>query len=253
LKKDVEFIWTEEQVQSFNTLKQSLYTQPLLQYPDFSKLFVITTDASGFAIGGILSQGTMGKDLPIAYTSRLLNQTEKNYSTIKKELLAIVYSVHYFRSYVYGRKFLLVTDHRPLTWLHSVKNPISRLVRWRLKLAKYEYEVLYKAGKMNVNADALSRNSVDEYKISLINEESTDNKTDDEIFDAPSRFQTRNIYTPSMENDNESNGINRESYEKKESDNEQNESETMNDSEDNDTNYKTARENQSLEEKIIYT
>ncbi|KAL6421421.1 hypothetical protein ACFW04_013882 [Cataglyphis niger] len=120
------FDWTDEQESAFVQLREALCTEPILQYPDFTKPLVVTTDASGYAIGGILSQGSIGKDLPIAYTSRLLNTAEKNYSTIEKELLAI--------------------------------DPTSRLVRWRLKLAEYEYEVKYKAGRTNVNADALSRN-----------------------------------------------------------------------------------------------
>ena len=160
LKKDVHFIWKEEQEQAFVQLRDALCTEPILQYPDFTRSFVVTTDASGFAVGGILSQGPIGKDLPIAYTSRLLNAAEKNYSTIEKELLAIVYCVNHFRPYLYGREFQLVTDHKPLVWLHSVKDPTSRLVRWRLKLAEYEYKVIYKAGKTNVNADALSRNPI---------------------------------------------------------------------------------------------
>ena len=94
----------------------------------------------------------------IAYTSRLLNSAEQNCSTIEKELLAIVHCVNYFHPYLYGHRFLLVTDHKPLVWLHSVKDLTSRLVRWRLKLAEYDYEVIYKAGKINANADALSRN-----------------------------------------------------------------------------------------------
>ncbi|KMQ89174.1 enzymatic polyprotein endonuclease reverse [Lasius niger] len=158
LKKDEPFVWQTKQEEAFVQLRDALCTEPILQYPDFTKPFVVTTDASGHAIGGILSQGTIGKDLPIAYSSRLLNNAERNYSTIEKELLAIVYCVNYFRPYLYGRKFYLVTDHKPLVWLHSVKDPTSRLVRWRLKLAEYEYEVVYKAGKTNVNADALSRN-----------------------------------------------------------------------------------------------
>jgi len=95
------------------------------QYRNFIKPFVVTTDASGYAIGGILSQ-TIGKDLPITYTSRLLNKAEQNYFIIEKELFAIVYSVQFFQSYIYGRKFTLVMDHQPLKWLHSVKDPISR-------------------------------------------------------------------------------------------------------------------------------
>lgn len=158
LKKDAEFRWSDSQEQAFVTLKISLCKEPLLQYPDFTLPFVVTTDASKYAIGGILSQGEIGKDRPIAYTSRLLNSAEQNYSTIEKELLAIVYSVNYFRPYLYGHKFTLVTDHKPLVWLDSVKDPTSRLARWRLKLAEYEYKIRYKAGKMNLNADALSRN-----------------------------------------------------------------------------------------------
>jgi len=73
---------------------------------------LVTTDASGYTIGGILSQGTMGKDLSIVYISQLLNKTEQNYSIIEKELLAIVYSVQFFRPYIYSKKFKLVTDHR---------------------------------------------------------------------------------------------------------------------------------------------
>lgn len=161
LKKDEEFNWKEEQEQAFTQLRNALCTEPVLQYPDFTKPFIVTTDASGYAIGGILSQGPIGKDAPIAYTSCLLNDAEKNYSTIEKELLAIVYCVNHFRPYLYGRKFSLVTDHKPLVWLHSVKDPTSRLVRWRLKLAEYEYQVMYKARKTNVNADALSRNPVE--------------------------------------------------------------------------------------------
>jgi len=158
LKKESAFVWTEKQTEAFTILRDALCSQPLLQYPDFSRPFVVTTDASKIAIGGILSQGPIGKDLPIAYTSRLLNNAEQNYSTIERELLAIVYSVNYFRPYLFGRKFQLVTDHKPLVWLNSVKDPSSRLIRWRLKLAEYDYEMTYKAGKINANADALSRN-----------------------------------------------------------------------------------------------
>lgn len=129
LKKDEAFVWTETQEEAFLTLRNQLCADPLLQYPDFTKPFIITTDASGYAIGGILSQGTIGKDRPIAYTSRLLSAAEQNYSTIEKQLLAIVYSVNHFRPYVYGNKFSLVTDRKPLVWLDSVKDPTSRLIQ----------------------------------------------------------------------------------------------------------------------------
>ena len=157
LKKDVPFIWSDDQQQSFDHCKKILTESPILQYPDFSKEFILTTDASIHAIGAILSQGEIGKDLPIAYASRTLNKAESNYSTIERELLAIVWAVKHFRPYLFGRRFKIVTDHKPLTWLFSVKDPGSRLVRWRLKLEEFDYEIIYKAGKNNTNADALSR------------------------------------------------------------------------------------------------
>ena len=86
-----------------------------------------------------------------------LQGAEINYSTIEKELFAIVFYVHHFRPYLYGQKFILVTDHRPLVWLYSIKDPVSRLARWRIKLSEYDYEIVYKPGRVNSNADALSR------------------------------------------------------------------------------------------------
>jgi len=158
LKRDAPFIWTHLQEKAFNTLRDELCKEPILQYPDFNKPFILTVDACGYAIGGVLSQGQIGKDLPLTYTSRILNNAERNYSTIEKECLAIVYCVTYFRHYLYGRHFTILTDHKPLIWLHSIKDPSSRLWKWRLRLSEYDFDINYKAGKTNAVADALSRN-----------------------------------------------------------------------------------------------
>ncbi|XP_076285579.1 uncharacterized protein LOC143211634 [Lasioglossum baleicum] len=160
LGKGKKFKWAEEQENSFKQLRDELCREPILQFPDFNKPFIITTDASEYAIGAVLSQGEIGSDLPIAYASRSLNKAERNYSATEKECLAMVYAVIYFRPYVYGTKFTLVTDHRPLVWLHSVKDPTSRLMKWKLRLLEYDYQVVHKSGKINKNADALSRNPV---------------------------------------------------------------------------------------------
>lgn len=157
LKKGEKIEHTSEFVDTFELCKKILCNDPILKYPDFEKPFVLTTDASNVAIGAVLSQGKVGNDLPIAYASRTLNPAETNYSTIEKELLAIVWATKYFRPYLFGRKFLIVTDHKPLQWLFNLKEPSSRLVRWRLKLEEYTYEIVYKKGKSNTNADALSR------------------------------------------------------------------------------------------------
>lgn len=133
-------------------------------------------------MGAILSQGEIGKDLPIAYASRTLNGAEQNYSVTEKELLAIVFGVKHFRPYLFGRPFIIATDHRPLTWLKGCKDPSSRLMRWKILLNDYDYEIMYKAGTMNSNADALSRSPVAEIHTLNIhaNDRPSDNKTDPE-------------------------------------------------------------------------
>lgn len=115
------------------------------------------TDASQYAIGAVLSQGEIKADKPIAYASHTLNKAEINYSVIQKELLAIVWAVKYFRPYLYGQKFKIITDHRPLTYLFKIKDASSQLMRWRLQLEEYDYEIVYRAGSLYANADCLSR------------------------------------------------------------------------------------------------
>lgn len=155
-RKNVEFIWNEECQKSFENLKQSLVTPPVLQYPNLSEtnMFTVQTDASGYAIGAILSNGD-GR--PVAYTSRGLNKAETNYPTIEKELLAIVWAIKYFRPYLYGRKFKILTDHKPLIYLFNLRDPSSRLLKFRLALEEYDFTVEYVKGTDNAAADALSR------------------------------------------------------------------------------------------------
>ncbi|CAK1591326.1 unnamed protein product [Parnassius mnemosyne] len=157
LKKHTPFCWKNEQQLAFEVLKEKLTTSRVLAYPDFSKPFILTCDASNFAISAILSQGQIGKDHPIAFASRTLNKAECNYSVTEKECLAIVFGTKAFRPYLYGRTFTIVTDHKPLQWLFSCKDPGSRLIRWRLKLEEFDYIIVHKKGKINTNADALSR------------------------------------------------------------------------------------------------
>lgn len=157
LKKRNKIIIDQRYIDAFNQCKELLTNAPLLQYPDYDKPFVLTTDASNVALGAVLSQGQIGHDKPVAYASRTLSDTESRYSTIERELLAIIWAIKHFRPYLYGRKFLIYTDHRPLAWLHSLKDPNSKLTRWRLKLQDYDFEIIYKNGKKNTNADALSR------------------------------------------------------------------------------------------------
>lgn len=102
LKKDTPFRWTSEIQRSFEQLRDIICSEPLLQYPDFTKPFLVTTDSSDYAVGAVLSQGEVGSDLPISYASRTLNGAETNYSAIEKELLAVLFGVEHFRPYLYG-------------------------------------------------------------------------------------------------------------------------------------------------------
>lgn len=165
LKKTNKITFDTDYTNSFEKCKTLLTNDPILQYPDFNKEFILTTDASNLAIGAVLSQGPVGSDKPICYASRTLNDSEINYSTIEKELLAIVWATKYFRPYLFGRKFKILTDHKPLQWIMNIKEPNSRLTRWRLKLSEYDYTVIYKKGKYNTNADALSRIEINNEEI----------------------------------------------------------------------------------------
>jgi hypothetical protein len=154
LKKDTKFNWTDKCEDTFVELKKCLINPPLLKYPDWKKgNFNLMTDASQFAIGAVLEQD----DHPIAYASRTLNTAEINYSVIQKELLAIVWAVKYFRPYLYGQKFTITTDHRPLTYLFGIKDASSQLMHWRLQLSEYDYDIIYRKGSEHSNADCLSR------------------------------------------------------------------------------------------------
>lgn len=125
----MSFVWTKECNESFEKLKNALTTPPVLQFPDFSESneFIIQTDASGTAIGSVLCNKDMR---PVAYASRPLIKSERNYPTIQKELVAIVWAIKYFRPYIYGTTITIMTDHKPLIYLFSLKDPSSRLLKF---------------------------------------------------------------------------------------------------------------------------
>lgn len=166
LKKDNKIIHDEKFLDQFDYLKTLLTNEPILAYPDFDQTFELTTDASKFALGAVLSQ----KSKPICYASRTLNETEQRYSTIERELLAIVWATKHFRPYLFGTKFLLYTDHRPLVWLKNLKEPNSKLTRWALKLEEYNFDIQYIPGKSNRVADALSRIQLNPISLNDLNE-----------------------------------------------------------------------------------
>ncbi|CAC5358979.1 Retrovirus-related Pol polyprotein from transposon 297,Retrovirus-related Pol polyprotein from transposon 412 [Mytilus coruscus] len=157
---DLTFVWSEDCEIAFNSLKRALVTSSVLQYPDFEKPFILYCDACDFGVGAVLAQKTDPNeklDNPIGYASRQLRKHELNYAVIEKEALAIVWAVDHFCQYLYGHKFTVITDHNPLRWLMTVKNPSGRLARWSLALQEYDLTIEYRSGKLHGNADGLSR------------------------------------------------------------------------------------------------
>ena len=157
LEKNVKFEWTEEADKALKILKEMLCSSPILQFPDFSKDFIVKCDSSGYSIGGLLCQMKDNCELPIAYTSRVLNKAEKNYAVIEKEALAIYHCIKIFKHYLYGRKFFVFSDHKPLCSKYKSENNM-RVLNWRNKLSDMDYEVIYRPGKSNLEADFFSRN-----------------------------------------------------------------------------------------------
>ena len=161
-EKNTPFNWTTECDNAFIYLKKLLTTAPILSFPDFSRSFILDTDASNDGIGAVLSQRhNDGREYVIAYASRSLSKSERNYSVTRRELLAIVTFTNHFRQYLLGQKFILRTDHHSLTWLTNFKNPEGQLARWLEKLSEYSFHIEHRPGLKHGNADSLSRYPVD--------------------------------------------------------------------------------------------
>lgn len=154
------FTWNEECQAAFSQLKSSLIAPPVLAYPDFQCPFILTTDGSRNGLGAILSQKQGGIERVIAYASRGLKGSERNdkcYSAFKLELLALKWAVtEKFKEYLMFAKFQVITDHNPLRYLETA-NLGAVEQRWVAQLSEFNFEVFYKPGRQNINADALSR------------------------------------------------------------------------------------------------
>lgn len=180
LKKLEKFEWTDECQSAFEYLKAKITERPVLKYPDFDKPCTLTTDASDYAIGAVLSQKHGDFDHPIAFYSRALKKLEIAYDAMKKELLAIVNAVEYFKTYLYGKRFTLVTDNRALTYIKNKPDIPQQLQRWQIILNGYDYDIVHKPGKLNVVADALSRNPAEIMPIRQREDSSSENTRDQE-------------------------------------------------------------------------
>jgi len=156
-EKNRRFEWTPECQTAFDTLKQLLTSPPVLAMPNQQDPFVLDCDASMCAIGAVLSQIQDGVERPVAYASKKLSKAEMNYCVTRKELLAVVFFLKYFRHYLLGQKFSIRTDHAALQWLHKIKDPVGQLARWVGYLQEYDFQISYRPGNRHMNADQMSR------------------------------------------------------------------------------------------------
>ena len=156
-----EFQWTSASQEGFDQLKKALTEAPVLAYPDYSKPFILETDASLKGLGAVLSQkGDDNEIRVVAYASRSLRPSEKpmrDYSLAKIELMALKWSVcDKFKDYLLGSKFTVFTDNNPLCYIKSSKLGAAQ-IRWLSELALYDFDIVYHSGKFNLVADALTR------------------------------------------------------------------------------------------------
>ena len=152
-----KIVWSEECDKAFSRLKKALTSAPVLALPDQSCPFVLLTDASGQGLGAVLLQRQDGLLKPIAFASKKLNKAEENYHTIEQECLAAVWGIRKFYPYLYGRHFILQSDHNPLQYLHKLRPVSRRLMGWAMELQSHSFDVEVIKGVDNHGADYLSR------------------------------------------------------------------------------------------------
>nr|GEY13542.1 DNA-directed DNA polymerase [Tanacetum cinerariifolium] len=157
LEKNTPFVFSEDCIQAFQTLKKKLTEAPILIAPNWDLPFELMCDASDFAIGAVLGQRHEKHFKPIHYASKTMNDAKTNYTTTEKGMLAVVYAFEKSRSYLIMNKSIVHTDHSALKYLFAKKDAKARLLRWVLLLQEFDFQVLDTKGAENLAADHLSR------------------------------------------------------------------------------------------------
>lgn len=157
LKKDKPWKWSEDCNVAMDKLKSLLSEDYILIPFNRGRKTILYTDASGVGIGAVLKQELDGVERPVAFYSKRLSSAQTRYTTSEQEALAIVKAIEHWNYYLDGHKFIIRTDHKPLTWLKTITDKNRRLFNWSMKLSVHDYKVEYLPGETNVEADALSR------------------------------------------------------------------------------------------------
>ena len=163
LRKGAPWVWDKSCRQAFQNLKVKLASTEVLAHYDVNLPLRLDCDASAYGVGAVLSHSFPdGTKRPVTYASRTLSAAEKNYAQIEKEGLALVFGIKKFHKYIYGRKFTLVTDHKPLMSILGPKRNLptlaaARLQRWAILLLGYQYDLEFRRSEQHSNADGFSR------------------------------------------------------------------------------------------------
>jgi len=166
LRINVKWQWNSSCKSAFQKIKDLIVSAGVLTHYQPELPLVLATDASPYGIGAVISHVIDNTEKPIAFASRTLTKAERNYSQLDREALGIVYGVKKFHQYLYGRKWTLVTDHKPLTSIFHPHKAIpamaaARLQRWALLLGGYDYDIEFRRSKENAIADCMSRLPLD--------------------------------------------------------------------------------------------
>ena len=188
LKKDAVWNWSPQCKSAFERLKQEISSDRVLAHFNSNAKTIVSTDASGVALGAVLSQIQNGDERPIAFASRALSPAERGYSASEREALACIWACEHWHYYLYGRPFTLKTDHSALTTLLSGSNKgrkPMRLLRWSDRLHQYNFDVVYRPGSENSVPDLLSRAPVNSNSPISTTEDSEETQIISTIFGSP--------------------------------------------------------------------
>lgn len=156
-KKNELFRFGDDERIAFEKLKEALCSENVMAYPDVNKPYKLYTDASNYAIGGILAQETDGVERPIQYISKQLTDGQNKWSAIEREAYAVIFALQKLRPYLWGAQFTVFTDHKPLLSLFKAEVKNTRVQRWAMLISEFGCSIEYRKGRNNIRADMLSR------------------------------------------------------------------------------------------------
>lgn len=189
-RKGYPFAWSAECAKAKGMIQRALSRAPVLTIADPERLKIVTTDASGFAVGAVLSQvEDDGIIRPIAYASKRMLPAETRYAVYEQELLAVKTALEAWRPYLHGKHFIIETDHQALRYLKSLKHPSPRQTRWLMYIDQFDYDIEYRPGRTNIVADALSRRPDHQGEVCLSAVEVNDLEADPEESESLARLQ----------------------------------------------------------------